>query len=65
MSINKIQFQRGMSLLDFIDCYGTEPQCIAALFQRRWPSGFCCPIPGHPSNLGWRKPGQPDRAEAK
>ena len=31
----------------FFRLYGTEPQCEAALFQSRWPSGFCCPRCGH------------------
>lgn len=43
VAINQIQFQRGMSLLDFVDRFGSEEQCIQALFYRRWPNGFCCP----------------------
>ena len=44
MAKNKIQFQRGMSLPDFMDQYGTEEKCHAALFQLRWPNGFTCPV---------------------
>jgi hypothetical protein len=43
MSINIIQFQKGLSLSDFIQRYGTENQCGQALFKARWPNGFCCP----------------------
>ena len=43
MAMNRIQFQAGMSMPVFFRLYGTEPQCEAALFQSRWPSGFCCP----------------------
>ena len=43
MAINKIQFQHGMSLPDFLSRYGTEDQCVQALFDCRWPSGFRCP----------------------
>lgn len=43
MSINKVQFQRGMSLLEFMERYGSEEQCIQALFEQRWPGGFRCP----------------------
>jgi len=42
MSINKIQHQKGYSIFDFLDHYGTEEQCEAALFNWRWPQGFVC-----------------------
>ena len=35
--INGIQFQKGLSLTDFIAQYGTEAQCEAALIRARWP----------------------------
>lgn len=47
MAKNKIQFQRGMSLPDFMEQYGTEKKCHAALFQLRWPDGFSCPACGN------------------
>lgn len=43
MCKNLVQFQRGLSLPDFLDRYGTEAQCRAALFRLRWPQGFTCP----------------------
>ena len=43
MPQNPIQFQHGMSLSEFIDRYGTEAKCEAALERARWPSGFVCP----------------------
>jgi transposase-like protein len=43
MSKNKVQFQKGYSLVDFIKDYGTKEQCHQALFKWRWPDGFCCP----------------------
>jgi transposase-like protein len=43
MPQNKIQFQPGMSLSTFMDRFGTEAQCEAALECARWPSGFTCP----------------------
>lgn len=43
MAINKIQFQSGLSLNDFIQTYGTETQCEQALLASRWPEGFRCP----------------------
>lgn len=46
MSKNKIQFQAGYSLFEFFQDYGTEVQCIEALYKWRWPSGFHCPACG-------------------
>lgn len=43
MAKNKIQFQRGLSLPQFLSQYGTEQQCREALFRMRWPHGFECP----------------------
>lgn len=43
MCKNKVQFQRGYSLRDLFHYYGTESQCIQALFKWRWPTGFTCP----------------------
>ena len=43
MGINKIQFQKGLSMVEFMERYGTEEKCQAALVDSRWPSGFVCP----------------------
>jgi transposase-like protein len=43
MSMNKIQFQKGLSMSDFVEAYGTEADCQQALFAMRWPKGFQCP----------------------
>lgn len=43
MPINRIQFQPGLSMFEFIERYGTEHQCEAALAQTRWPEGYVCP----------------------
>ena len=47
MAKNKIQFQRGMSLSEFLSRYGTEDQCNDVLFRLRWPNGFQCPECGY------------------
>ena len=54
MGINKIQFQKGMSMAEFIENYGTEEKCHAALVASRWPQGFVCPNCGetHHSTFG-------------
>ena len=43
MHMSRIQFQPGMSLSQFLELYGTEEQCEAALEKTRWPDGFRCP----------------------
>jgi transposase-like protein len=43
MSINHVQFQKGLSIADFMERYGTQAQCHAALVASRWPTGFVCP----------------------
>ena len=43
MAQNRIQFQPGTSMPEFIAQYGTEAQCAATLEQARWPDGFRCP----------------------
>ena len=47
MARNKVQFQKGVSLNDFIKQYGSEAQCFDALYAWRWPKGFQCPACGH------------------
>jgi len=47
MARNSIQSQPGLSLPAFLDQYGTEAQCRAALLQHRWPKGFVCPDGGN------------------
>ncbi len=55
MSINKIQFQPGLSLPDFFTQFGTEGQCKVALEQSRWPKGFICPdCHGHKHSVIYR-----------
>jgi len=44
---NKVQFQKGISLNQFIKEYGTEDQCFDALYAWRWPEGFVCSNCGH------------------
>lgn len=43
MKTNMIQFQKGLSLSDFLGMYGELSQCELALENARWPKGFCCP----------------------
>ena len=46
MARNQVQFQKGLSMSEFLERYGTEEQCHAALVRMRWPYGFVCPACG-------------------
>jgi hypothetical protein len=46
MAMNRVQFQAGLSMAEFLDQYGSEHQCEAALVASRWPQGFACPACG-------------------
>ncbi|MFN7642331.1 MAG: transposase [Burkholderiales bacterium] len=47
MTMNRVQFQPGLSMAQFMDSYGSGGQCEAALIESRWPSGFVCPACGY------------------
>lgn len=42
MTFNRIQFQHGMSIPEFLRSFGTEAQCAEAVKAARWPDGFRC-----------------------
>jgi len=54
MAMNRIQFQPGLSMPEFLKGYGTEAQCEQALEVTRWPEGFtsACSSPLPPQFLG-------------
>ena len=44
MAMNRVQFQPGLSMAEFIRRYGSERQCEQALIAARWRGdGFRCP----------------------
>lgn len=43
MAMNRVQFQPGLSMPEFLQRYGTEDQCATAVEAARWPRGFVCP----------------------
>lgn len=43
MAMNRVQFQPGLSMPEFLRQFGTEVQCEVALERQRWPQGFRCP----------------------
>ena len=52
MARNRVQFQKGYSLVQFMDEYGSEEKCTEALFRWRWPNGIVCPRCEHTGH--WR-----------
>ena len=55
MPMNRVQFQKGMSLGEFMDRYGTEEACERELEAQRWPSGFVCPSCGSREYSNFRR----------
>ena len=43
MAENKVQYQKGLSLPEFFEDFGTREQCEALVRAWRWPEGFGCP----------------------
>lgn len=43
MTYNPMLFQRGLSMAQFLERFGSESQCFQAAFTARWPNGFECP----------------------
>lgn len=46
MPKNRVQFQMGLSLAQFLQLYGADARCEQALFHARWPQGLGCPSCG-------------------
>ena len=58
MAMNRVQFQRGLSMAEFMSRYGTDELCEAALAQSRWPQGFECPECSCSANSSFRREGR-------
>ena len=58
MAMNRIQFQPGLSMAEFMRRFGTQEQCEAALIVARWPQGFACPECGGSSRTSFRRQGR-------
>lgn len=57
MGINRVQFQKGLSMVEFLERYGTEEQCHAAVVAMRWPNGFVCPECGQTRHCTFERKG--------
>lgn len=42
MAMNRVQFQPGLSTHGFMNLYGTQEKCEAAVISWRWPTGYVC-----------------------
>ena len=58
MAMNRVQFQPGLSMAEFLDRYGSDHKCEAALIGSRWPEGFACPACGSGENSSFRREGR-------
>lgn len=58
MAINAVQFQNGLSMVEFVARYGTEAKCYRALYRSRWPQGFRCPACANRSRSRFRRAGR-------
>ena len=61
MPANHVQMQPGLSMFEFLQRYGTEELCEAAVESARWPSGFVCPRCEGRSSWAFRRGAQPYR----
>ncbi len=57
MGINLVQFQKGLSMGQFMERYGTEEKCHAAVVALRWPDGFVCPNCGETRHCVFERKG--------
>jgi len=58
MAINPVQFQKGLSMVEFLAQYGTEAKCYRALYRARWPQGLRCPACGDRRRSRFRRGAQ-------
>jgi predicted amidophosphoribosyltransferase len=45
-------------MAEFMDRYGTQAQCEAALAAARWPEGFVCPACNSAASSSFRRDGR-------
>ena len=58
MAMNRVQFQPGLSMTQFLERYGSDDRCEAALIASRWPKGFACPACDSRPNSSFRREGR-------
>jgi ribosomal protein L37AE/L43A len=58
MAMNRVQFQPGLSMAEFMNRYGSDANCEVALIESRWPKGFVCPSCGCGHSSSFRREGR-------
>jgi hypothetical protein len=58
MAMNRVQFQPGLSMAEFLERYGSEDKCEYALFAARWPHGWRCPSCDCPWSTSFMREGR-------
>ncbi len=58
MAMNRVQLQPGLSMVEFMDLYGSDVKCEAAVIESRWPGGFTCPSCGCGPSSSFRREGR-------
>ena len=58
MAMNTVQFQPGLSMMAFMERYGSDYKCEAALIESRWPDGFVCPACSCAQSSSFRREGR-------
>ncbi len=58
MAMNTVQFQPGLSMMAFMERYGSDDKCEAALIESRWPDGFVCPACSCAQSSSFRREGR-------
>ena len=57
MTMNTVQFQKGLSMAEFLGRYGTQEQCEQAVIDWRWPGGYKCVSCSSVRSLSLRRAG--------
>jgi hypothetical protein len=58
MAMNRVQFQPGLSMPEFMALYGTDEHCEQAVCASRWPDGFACLGCGCSDSSSFRREGR-------
>lgn len=55
MTMNRVQFQKGLSMAEFVSAYGSQAQCESAVIAWRWPNGYVCVACASKRSLSFRR----------
>jgi len=58
MAMNQVQLQRGLSMAEFMQRFGSDEACEATLIQSCWPQCFTCPECGCGVHSALRREGR-------